>query len=187
MRSLYRVRRRSSILALVLLASACLTLTVMGQEGPNLGVEADPEVIAAWDISIGPDGEGLPPGSGTASDGEAVYAIQCLTCHGPGGNGLLNDVLVGGHGSLGGPAPVKTVGSFWPYATTIFDYIRRAMPYLLPQTLSDDEVYALTAYLLFLNGIIAEDEVMDAQTLPAVHMPNRDNFILAYPPDGGAN
>ena len=187
MRSLNRVRRRSSTLTLVLLTGFCVTLTVTGQEGPNLGVEVDPEVIVAWDISIGPDGEGLPSGSGTASEGEAVYAIQCLSCHGPEGNGQLNDVLVGGHGSLGGPAPLKTVGSFWPYATTIFDYIRRAMPYLQPRMLSDDEVYALTAYLLFLNGIIADDEVVDAQTLPAVQMPNRDNFILAYSSDDGAN
>jgi cytochrome c len=82
---------------------------------------------------------------------------------------------------LDGPAPIKTVGSYWPYATTIFDYVRRAMPYLQPQTLSNEEVYAMTAYLLFLNGIIGEDEAMDAQTLPRVKMPNRNNFILAYP------
>ena len=175
------------LLSTILVLSEGVAQTASPQEGPNLGVEADSEVIAAWDISIGPDGEGLPPGSGTASEGEAVYAIQCLTCHGSEGNGQLNDVLVGGHGSLTGPAPVKTIGSFWPYATTIFDYIRRAMPYLQPQTLSDDEVYALTAYLLFLNGIIAEDEVMDAQTLPAVQMPNRDNFVLANSSDDGAN
>ena len=153
----------------------------IAQESPNLGVTADPEEVAAWDIDIGHDGAGLPPGAGTAAEGEAVYAIQCLTCHGPEGDGQLNDMLVGGHGSLTEPAPVKTIGSFWPYATTIFDYIRRSMPYLTPRTLSDDEIYALTAYLLHLNGIIAEDHVMDAQTLPAVAMPNRDNFILAYP------
>jgi len=153
----------------------------IAQESPNLGVPAGPEEVAARDIDIGPDGAGLPPGAGTAAEGEAVYAIQCLSCHGPEGNGQLNDVLVGGHGSLTDPAPVKTIGSFWPYATTIFDYIRRSMPYLTPRTLSDDEIYALTAYLLYLNRIIAEDDVMDAQTLPAVIMPNRDNFILAYP------
>lgn len=181
MRSPNRARGRSSTQTLVLLAGTWLAVTAMGQEGPNLGVPADPEEVAAWDIDIGPDGAGLPPGAGTAAEGAAVYAIQCLTCHGPEGNGQLNDVLVGGHGSLTGPAPVKTIGSFWPYAPTIFDYVRRAMPYLLPQTLSDDDVYALTAYLLFLNGIIAENEVMDAQSLPAVQMPNRDNFILTYP------
>ena len=163
------------------LLCAGLASGATAQESPNLGVPAGPEEIAAWDIDIGPDGAGLPPGGGTAAEGEAVYAIQCLTCHGPEGSGQLNDMLAGGHGSLTEPAPAKTIGSFWPYATTIFDYIRRAMPYLTPRTLSDYEVYALTAYLLYLNGIIAEDEVMDAQTLPAVVMPNRDNFILAYP------
>ena len=151
-------------------------------EGPNLGVEATPEEVAEWDISIQPDGEGLPPGSGTPLQGEPVYALRCLSCHGPGGKGQLNDVLVGGHGTLNGPAPRKTLGSFWPHATTVFDYIRRSMPYQQPHSLSDDEVYALTAYLLFLNGIIGEDKVMDAATLPAVRMPNRGNFILAYPP-----
>ena len=154
----------------------------LAQEGPNLGMEASPEEVAKWDISIQPDGEGLPPGSGTAVAGEPVYTLHCFSCHGVEGQGQLNDVLVGGHGTLDGPAPRKTVGSFWPYATTVFDYIRRTMPYQQPQSLSDDEVYALTAYLLFLNGIIEEDEVMDAETLPEVRMPNRDNFILAWPP-----
>jgi len=167
--------------SLPLLLSVGLVAGAIAQEGPNLGIPADPEEVAAWDIDIGPDGAGLPPGAGTAAEGKAVYVIQCLTCHGPEGNGQLNDVLVGGHSSLTDPAPVKTIGSFWPYATTIFDYIRRSMPYLTPRTLSDDEIYALTAYLLYLNGIIAEDEVIDAQSLPSVVMPNRDNFILAYP------
>ena len=151
------------------------------QNGPNLGVLAASEEIVAWDISISPDGNGLPEGSGTAVGGKSIYMEKCLVCHGQEGSGLLNDRLAGGHGTLDGPAPIKTVGSYWPYATTIFDYVRRAMPYLQPQTLSNEEVYALTAYLLFLNGIIGEDEVMDARTLPRVKMPNRDNFILAYP------
>ncbi|MGE4657462.1 MAG: cytochrome c [Gammaproteobacteria bacterium] len=153
----------------------------LAQEGPNLGVPAAPEEVAAWDISISPDGDGLPGGSGTAAEGKGIYTAKCLACHGQGGQGFLNDKLVGGHGTLSGPAPVKTVGSYWPYATTIFDYVRRAMPYLQPQTLSGEEVYALTAYLLFLNDIITEDEVMNAQTLPRVNMPNQGNFILAYP------
>ena len=155
----------------------------LGQEGPNLGVEADPAEVAAWDISIGPDGAGLPPGAGTALQGAPVYEVHCLACHGAEGAGQLNDVLVGGHGTLDGPDARRTVGSYWPYATTVFDYIRRAMPYLQPQSLSDDDVYALTAYLLFLNGIVGEDEVMDTRTLAEVHMPNRDSFILAYPPE----
>ena len=164
----------------VLLASAWLR-DVAAQEGPNLGVPATPEQIAGWDISIGPDGRGLPAGSGTAGVGKAVYELKCLACHGQEGAGRPNDQLVGGHGTLESPAAVKTVGSYWPYATTLFDYIRRAMPYLQPQSLSNDETYALTAYLLFLNGVIAEDAAMNAQTLPAVAMPNRGNFVWAYP------
>lgn len=161
--------------------ACCLALSAWGQQGPDLGVEAAPAEVAAWDISIGPDGDELPEGSGNAIDGEPIYALQCLGCHGAEGAGLLNDVLVGGHGSLTGAAPLRTVGSFWPYATTIFDYIRRSMPYLQPHSLSDDEVYALTAYLLFLNGIIDEDDDINAQTLAEISMPNRDSFILAYP------
>jgi len=166
---------------LVLIAAATLSVPVLAQEGPGLGGEVAAEDISAWDISIAPDGAGLPAGSGTATQGEPVYAAQCLVCHGPGGAGLGNDVLVGGHGTLDGAAPAKTIGSFWPYATTVFDYIRRAMPYLTPESLTSDEVYAVTAYLLHLNGIIDEDEIMDAQTLPEVQMPNRENFTLAYP------
>ena len=155
-------------------------------EGPGLGIPATPQELAAWDISIQPDGEGLPPGSGTAAAGASVYTLHCFSCHGAKGEGQLNDVLVGGHGSLGGPAPRKTVGSYWPYATTLFDYIRRSMPYQQPHSLSDGEVYALTAYLLYLNGIIEEHQPMDAKSLPAVRMPNRDNFILAYPRESAA-
>ena len=171
-----------SIRSLAAIFGAVLVVGALAQEGPELGVEATPEEVAEWEISVEPDGEGLPPGSATAIEGKPVYTLYCFSCHGVEGEGLLNDVLVGGHGTLDGPAPLKTVGSFWPYATTVFDYIRRAMPYQEPQSLSDEQVYALTAYLLFLNGIIEEDEAMNAETLPAVRMPNRDNFILAYPP-----
>jgi cytochrome c len=172
---------RSATLSAVLFILA--TAAPQAQEGPNLGVEATAEEIAAWDLSIGPDGDGLPPGSGTATEGASIYELQCIACHGVEGAGQLNDRLVGGHGSLAGSAPVKTVGSYWPYATTVFDYIRRAMPYMTPLSLSNDEVYALTAYLLFLNDIIDEGDVMDAGSLPRVEMPNRDNFVLAYPGD----
>lgn len=168
--------------SLAAIAIAALAATVLAQEGPELGVEATPDEVAEWEVSIEPDGEGLPPGSGTAIEGKPVYTLYCFSCHGVEGQGQLNDVLVGGHGTLDGPAPLKTVGSFWPYAPVVFDYIRRTMPYQQPQSLSDDQVYALTAYLLYLNGIIAEDEAMNAQTLPEVRMPNRDGFILAYPP-----
>jgi cytochrome c len=154
---------------------------VSAQEGPDLGETPSAALIAAWDISIARDGNGLPPGSGSAIEGAPVYALKCAACHGPLGEGLLNDRLVGGHGSIGGPAATKTIGSYWPYATTLFDYIRRAMPYSQPQSLGDDETYALTAYLLYLNEIIDEDAVMNTATLPAVEMPNRDNFVLGYP------
>ena len=147
-------------------------------ETPNLGRTTTPEEIAAWDISIGPDGVGLPPGSGTPKQGEAVYAAKCVACHGEKGAGKPNDQLVGGQGTLpGDKPPVKTVGSFWPYATTVFDYVRRAMPYKESKSLSNDEVYAVVAYILNLNGIIADNDTMDQQTLRKVKMPNRDGFV----------
>ena len=147
-------------------------------ESPNLGQLATPEEIAAWDISIGPDGAGLPPGSGTPKQGEAVYAAKCIACHGEKGAGKPNDQLVGGQGTLpGDKPPVKTVGSFWPYATTVFDYVRRAMPYNESKSLTNDDLYAVVAYILNLNGIIADNETMDARTLRQVKMPNRDGFV----------
>lgn len=151
------------------------------QESPGLGVEISDEDLAPWDISIETDGSGLPPGSGSVDAGEAIYATQCLACHGQEGAGQPNDRLVGGHGTLGDLNQVRTIGSFWPHASTVFDYIRRAMPFQSPQSLSDDDVYALTAYLLYLNGIIDEGDVMNARTLAEIEMPNRDGFILAYP------
>jgi cytochrome c len=149
----------------------------LAAEGPGLGVPASPATIAAMDISIAPDGSGLPAGSGTAVAGEKIYLARCMACHGEKGQDGLHDRLVGGHGSLASKAPVKTVGSYWPYATTLFDYVRRTMPYQEPRSLQDGEVYALTAYLLYLNGIVGQQEVVDATTLPKVKMPNRDNFI----------
>jgi cytochrome c len=150
-------------------------------ETPNLGREATPAQIADWDISVGPDGVGLPPGKGTAAVGALVYEQKCQSCHGAQGAGQPNDRLAGGQGTLATKAPVRTIGSYWPYATTVFDYVRRAMPYTQPQSLTDDEVYAVTAYLLNLNGIIGEREEMNVQTLPKVTMPNRVNFIIVYP------
>lgn len=169
---------------LALLVAAAVVLApspAAAQPAPGLGVEVTAEEFAAWDISIQPDGEGLPAGSGRAADGAEIYAQKCLACHGEAGAGGPNDRLVGGHGTLAELEQIRTVGSFWPYATTIFDYVRRAMPFQTPQSLTNDEVYALTAYLLALNGLIDEDEVMNARTLPDVRMPNRDGFILAYP------
>jgi S-disulfanyl-L-cysteine oxidoreductase SoxD len=146
-------------------------------QAPRFGQSIAPADIAPWDISIGPDGAGLPPGRGSAAQGEAVYIAKCQACHGEKAAGRPNDALVGGKGSLApDKAPVKTVGSYWPYATTLFDYIRRAMPFQESQSLTSDEVYAVSAYILQLNEIIGKDDVLDAQTLPKVMMPNRDGF-----------
>jgi mono/diheme cytochrome c family protein len=162
---------------LALCAAMFATVPALAQ-APQFGQEIAPAYIAPWDISIGPDGAGLPPGSGTASQGEAVYAAKCQACHGEKGTGGPNDALVGGIGSLAlGKSPVKTVGSYWPYATTLFDYIRRAMPFPETKSLTNDEVYAVSAYILNLNGVVGTDEVLDAQSLPKVKMPNRDGFI----------
>jgi len=165
-----RDRLLAATLGLALCGSASAT-------GPNLGHVATPDEIAGWDISIGPDGSGLPAGSGTPRQGEAVFAARCAACHGEHGGGKPNDRLVGGQGTLAGDAPVKTIGSYWPFATTIFDFVRRAMPLNESKSLTDDEVYAVVAYLLQQNRIIGEDDVMDASTLPKVRMPNRDGFI----------
>src|SRR5712671_6700200 len=165
-----------------LLIAACglalASAAALAAESPNLGRAATPEDIALWDISIGPDGAGLPPGSGTAKQGEAVYLEKCLGCHGERGAGKPSDQLAGGQGTLSaGQAPVKTVGSFWPYATTVFDYVRRAMPLNESKSLTNDETYAVVAYILQINGIIGENDTIDARTLPAVRMPNKDGFV----------
>ncbi len=166
--------------AVAALLSACatqMTDTVVPTRGPNLGRTPTPQEIRAADISIPPSGAGLPAGSGDAKAGAQVYASKCLACHGEKGAGKPADALVGGIGSLATPKPLRTVGSYWPYATTLFDYTRRAMPLQNPKTLTADEVYAVSAYILFLNGIIAENAPMNAQTLPLVKMPNRDGFV----------
>jgi mono/diheme cytochrome c family protein len=175
------MHRLSSVAAVL---SVILTAPCLGQ-GPELGQVAFEAEIAAWDISISPDGAGLPPGGGTAKQGEVIYAAQCASCHGEKGAGNPNEPvsdvsagpLVGGLGTLAGNRGV----SFWPYATIVFDYVRRAMPWGAPKSLTDREVYSLTAYILYLNGIISEADVINVQTLPKVQMPNRDNFIRIYP------
>jgi len=161
----------------VCLAGVALLGPGTGSAEPGLGRPATGDEIAAWDISIPPDGRGLPPGSGTAKQGAAVYAAKCVACHGENGVGKPADALAGGIGTLASAAPRKTVGSYWPYATTLFDYLRRAMPYDKPMSLSSDEVYAVSAYILSLNGIIPEDALLDARTLPNVNMPNRNGFV----------
>jgi len=156
-----------------------LASPAFAQQSPNLGKAISVEDLAAWDISVGPDGAGLPSGSGTVEQGEAVFMAKCQACHGEKGAGTPNDRLVGGQGSLpGDKPPVKTVGSYWPYATTLFDYIRRAMPFNESKSLTSDEVYGVVAYLLNLNGVVPESETMDAQTLLKVTMPNREGFVV---------
>jgi S-disulfanyl-L-cysteine oxidoreductase SoxD len=174
---------KPAVVTIALLATGWIA-AAGAQEGPHLGVPVSPEDIAKWDLSIGPSGAGLPPGSGTASAGAAVYATKCIACHGEKGAGKPSDQLVGGQGTLRDASPVRTVGSYWPYATTLFDYIRRAMPWPQPQSLTSDEIYSVTAYLLFLNGIIGETDVMNASALPKVAMPNRGNFDSAYKEPG---
>jgi S-disulfanyl-L-cysteine oxidoreductase SoxD len=156
---------------------AAVPLRASAADAPHFGKPIAAEDLAPWDISIGPDGAGLPPGKGTVAEGAKVYADKCQACHGEKGAGTPNDRLVGGAGTIApGKAPVKTVGSYWPYATTLFDYVRRAMPWNQPKSLSNEEVYAVAAYVLYLNGVIGENDVLDAQSLPKVKMPNREGF-----------
>jgi cytochrome c len=149
-------------------------------QAPNLGKPIDPAEITAWDISILPDGTGLPPGSGTPAQGAPIYAQKCAMCHGIDGKGGVNAAVVGG-GPIRDMESAKTIANFWPYATTLFDFTRRAMPWQQPRTLTNDEVYALTAYILALNKLIGGNDEMNAKTLPKVKMPNRDGFIIRFP------
>jgi cytochrome c len=151
----------------------------------GVGRAPTPEEVKAWDISVAPDGTGLPEGSGTVAQGREVYASKCAKCHGGQGQGGDDAPLVGGQGTLRGPKALKTVGSYWPYATTLFDYVNRAMPFKQPGTLTPNQVYAVVAHVLFLNGIIGENAVMDAKTLPQVKMPNRNGFTRDSRPDVG--
>lgn len=172
-----------SMLKWMVLGALLLTATTPASAGsPGLGTPVTTAELTPWDISISPTGAGLPAGRGTVKEGEAIYVAKCQTCHGERGVGRPNDplvgVLAGGVGTLelGKPA-LRTVGSYWPYATTLFDYIRRAMPFTSPKTLSAEETYALSAYLLHLSNIIGESETLDAASLTKVKMPNRDGFI----------
>lgn len=151
---------------------------------PGIGRPATTLEIAGWDIAVRGDGHNLPPGSGTAKEGEELYVTHCAACHGDFGEGLERwPALMGGRGSLRSDQPKRTVGSFWQHAPSVFDYIRRAMPYAAPQSLSNDEYYAITAYVLFLNELIGEDAKMDATSLPKLAMPNREGFVLEARPD----
>jgi mono/diheme cytochrome c family protein len=171
------ISRIAAAVAAVLLGACATEREPALSKGPNLGQPATAAEIALVDIGIPPSGAGLPAGSGDARAGAKVYAAKCQSCHGDKGAGKPADALVGGKGTLAASNAVRTVGSYWPYATTLFDYTRRAMPLTAPRTLTNDEVYAVTAYVLHLNGIIGEDQTLDAKTLPAVRMPNRDGFV----------
>jgi cytochrome c len=165
----------------VVVVSALASGVVYAAEPYGFGRTATPQEIAGWNIDSSPDGAGLPPGHGGVGQGEAIFTEKCASCHGSHGEGKPMDRLVGGIGTLRDKKPEKTVGSFWPYATTLFDFVRRAMPLNAPQSLTPDEVYAVSAYLLFLNGIVAQDAVLDADNLAKIKMPNRNGFISAYP------
>lgn len=151
---------------------------------PGVGRAATSAEIVGWDIAVRGDGHNLPPGSGTAKQGEELFITHCAACHGEFGEGLDRwPALMGGRDSLRSDQPRRTVGSFWQHAPGVFDYIRRAMPYPAPQSLTNDEYYALTAYVLFINEIVGEEDVMDRDSLARVRMPNRDGFVLEARPD----
>lgn len=165
---------------LALLSSLVGSSALYAAEGPALGRPIPIDEIAAISIHVFPDGSGLPPGRGTATEGRAVYDSRCASCHGPNGMGGSAEELAQAANSLTDEPPDKTIGTYWPYATTLFDYIRRSMPLDAPRSLSADQVYAVTAYLLFLNGIIEQDRTLNEATLARIEMPNRSGFIPVY-------
>ncbi|MFM0731315.1 cytochrome c [Paraburkholderia sediminicola] len=178
-----RTRARVALIALLSLAAlaSCSTIAPVGQHAEashDIGTPLTEQDLAAWNIDVAPDGRGLPAGSGDVATGAHVFATKCAACHGAQDEGGLGDQLVGGQGTLTGAKPKRTVGSYWPYATTLFDYIRRAMPYNAPESLSADEVYAVSAFLLNRNGIVPANTTLDAASLPRVVMPNRGGFVV---------
>lgn len=170
-----------SLLTAVMVLATCVTGLAQSRLY-NVGSTPSAEEIKNMDGLVGPSGKGLPPGSGTATDGAKIYAQKCTGCHGRNGEGSrLGPRLVGGKGSLTTPNPVRTVGSSYPYATTLWTYINRSMPESKPGSLTADEVYSLSAFLLYRNEIIQESDVLDAKTLPKIQMPNRNGFHPAVP------
>lgn len=174
----------ASAAGLMLAAATGSAQSIKGHYG--FGDPASPELIEEWAIAIPPDGEHLPPGGATAKEGEKVYAEQCVACHGADLQGVKETggtPLIGGRGTLDSKAPKKTVESYWPYATTLYDYVHRAMPFNAPGSLSAEDVYAVSAYILHKGNIIDADKRMDAESLPKVEMPNKDGFIPDPRPD----
>lgn len=174
--------RRRELAALAVAMVLCAP-RAEAQSPYGIGRTATQAEIAGWNLDVGGDGRNLPPGSGSVSHGSEVFEQQCAACHGAKGEGGVGDRLVGGQGTLGTPKPVRTVGSYWPYAPTLFDYIRRAMPQSAPQSLGNDDVYAVSAYILSLNGLLPADATLDAKTLAAIKMPNRNMFVGDPRPD----
>ena len=183
--SLRSHRATRATTSLVFASAAWAATAILAAQSPtsSAGRPPTPEEIRELGSAIAPDGAGLPPGSGSVTAGRQLFAAQCARCHGPNGEGDVGPRLVGGRGTLNTPRPIKTVGSFWPYATTLWDYINRAMPFDQPGRLTPPEVYAAVAYVLNLNGIVAAEDVMDAASLPKVRMPNRDGFVADPRPD----
>jgi mono/diheme cytochrome c family protein len=159
------------------LGLAAMLIGAVAASATEFGRPASPAEIRLWDIDVLPDGTGLPQGRGSVARGRQVFEESCAACHGDSGQGGIADRLAGGQGSLASARPVKTVGSFSPYATTLFDYVRRAMPYPAPQTLSDDDTYAVVADIPNLNGLVPADVALDRANLPSIRMPNRDGFV----------
>jgi S-disulfanyl-L-cysteine oxidoreductase SoxD len=194
--SKYRIERFTLRMGLGVLGSFMAGIVVglvivwmapgMGDKGEaqyHIGRPATDTEIRAWNIDISPTGEGLPPGEGTVGRGAKVYAAKCAGCHGPTGTEGPQDRLIGGQGTLATDHPIKTVGSYWPYATTLYDYLYRAMPLTAPQSLTPEEIYSVIAWILYHNDIIPEDQLIDAKSLPAIQMPNRDGFVPDPRPD----
>lgn len=173
----------AAIAVAISLAGGWLALAEAGSDTYHIGRLASEEEIRAWNIDISPTGEGLPLGQGTVGQGAVVYATKCAACHGATGVEGPETKLVGGQGTLTSAKPVKTIGSYWPFATTLYDYIYRAMPMTAPQSLTPDEIYSVIAWLLNQNGIIPEQAVIDANTLPRIQMPNRAGFVPDTRPD----
>ena len=165
----------------LIFTAIAFVINVEGADTPELGQPASEADIKQVFWSVFPNGENLPAGSGSADDGKVLFQMYCMACHGVEGVGLTAVPLAGGHGSLATETPLKTIGSYWPYAPTVFNYIRRSMPYTAPMSLSNDDYYAITAYLLVINGIVEPGTEVNAETLPKIRMPNRDGFVSAYP------
>jgi cytochrome c len=173
---------RKNLFGIILVVLVLTSQATVAGEPLGIGNLVSKSEISGWDIDARPDGHGLPKGSGSVEKGEVIYMEQCAACHGEFGEGAGRfPVLMGGYDTLTSSDPNKTVGSYWPYATTLFDYIRRAMPYGNAQSLSTDEVYSVSAYVLFMNDILKEEATLNAKSLASIKMPNRNGFVLPDP------